>query len=170
MTARVTVDWQAEPSPAAPSGAAPEKENGMRNETVRDGYATNGAARAWMTLAGIVLVAVGLLGFISNPLVGASTNALVATDAVHNVVHLATGLLALYIAFALRGDMQANATIGFGVLYVVIFLAVVASPKLFGLFSVPANAVDHVIHVGLAAVSLAVGYMARGRSDSRATA
>jgi len=81
---------------------------------------------------------------------------------------LGTGLLALYIAFGLTGENQVNGTIGFGVLYVVIFLAVLVSPTLFGLFQVPASAPLHVIHVALAVVSLAVGYMARGRATSSA--
>ena len=123
----------------------------MRNDPI---------ARSWITLAGIVLIAVGALGFISNPLVGQGS-ALIPTGTVHNLVHLATGLLALYIAFGLRGLAQANGVIGFGVLYVVIFVAVVLSPTLFGLFEFAANVYLHVIHAALAVVSLAVGYMAR---------
>ena len=119
-------------------------------------------AMGWITLAGVVLVAVGLLGFVSNPLVGSASGALVPTDNIHNVVHLVTGLLALYIGFGLKGETQVNGVIGFGILYVVIFLAVVISPTLFGIFSVSANVVIHLIHAALAVVSLAVGYMARG--------
>jgi hypothetical protein len=127
-------------------------------------------AQPWMTLAGIVLVAVGLLGFINNPIVGQQANAILPTDTLHNIVHLATGALALYIAFGLRGETQASATLGFGVLYAVIFLAVLLSPNLFGLFSVPANAAIHVVHAALAVVSLAIGYMARGNATSTRTA
>lgn len=116
----------------------------------------------WMALAGVVLVAVGVLGFLPNPIVTNDPTALVPVDALHSIVHLGTGVIALYIAFGLRGDTQANATIGFGVLYVVIFLAVLVSPTLFGLFSIKANAVLHVIHATLALVSLATGYMSRG--------
>ncbi len=123
--------------------------------------------KAWTTLAGIVLVAVGLLGFISNPLVGSAEGALVPTDALHNIVHLGTGLLALAIAFGTTGKTQVDATFGFGILYVVIFLAVVVSPTLFGLFAVPANAVLHAIHAALAVVSLGVAYMARGTALAR---
>src|SRR5918997_2716101 len=125
----------------------------------------NNLVQTWMTLAGIVLVAVGLLGFINNPIVGADPNALVQTNTLHNIVHLATGLIALYIAFGLHGENQANAAIGFGVLYVVILLALIVSPTLFGLFAdAPADINEHLIHVTLAVVSLAVGYMARNRS------
>jgi hypothetical protein len=117
--------------------------------------------KSWSALAGVVLVAVGLLGFLGTPLVGSASGALVPTDALHNVVHLGTGVLALWIAFGLRGKTQVDALMGFGILYVVIFVAVLVSPTLFGLFSVPANAVVHVIHAALAVVSLGVAYMAR---------
>jgi hypothetical protein len=125
-----------------------------------------GLVQGWMTLAGIVLVAVGLLGFFENPLVGKASGALIPTDNTHNIVHLFTGLLALYIAFRLRGQNQVSATLGFGILYVVIFLAVVVSPTLFGFFDVPATPIIHVIHAALAVVSLGVGYMARNSAPS----
>ncbi len=123
---------------------------------------TSNTVQLWAAVAGIVLVLVGILGFISNPLVGSANGALVPTDALHNIVHLGTGLLALYIAFGLSGMAQVNGVIGFGFLYVVIFAAVLLSPNLFGLFSISANWLLHVIHGALALVSLAVGYMAKG--------
>jgi Domain of unknown function (DUF4383) len=123
--------------------------------------------KLWATLAGIILIATGVLGFIANPLVGSATGALVPTDNLHNVVHLGTGLLALGIAFGLRGSQQVDAMLGFGVLYVVIFVAVLVSPTLFGLFSVPANGVTHVIHAAVAIVSLGVALMARSAAPSR---
>lgn len=121
-------------------------------------------AKMWATLAGIVLVVVGLLGFIDNPLVGSAEGALVPTDALHNIVHLATGAIALAIAFGTSGKQQVDAVLGFGILYVVIFVAVLVSPTLFGLFTVPANAVIHVIHAALAVVSIGVAMMARNEA------
>jgi hypothetical protein len=130
---------------------------------------TTNIAQGWMALVGLVLLAAGLVGFLNTPLAGSSGNALLATDTVHNVVHLLTGLLALGIAFGLKGETQVNAVIGFGVLYAVIFVAVLVSPTLFGLFSVAANAPIHVIHAAVALVSLAVGLMARGGSTQTAS-
>ena len=130
---------------------------------------TTNIAQAWMALVGLVLLAAGIIGFLNTPLAGSSANALLATDKVHNVVHLGTGLLALAIAFGLRGETQVNAVIGFGVLYVIIFVAVLLSPTLFGLFSVSANAPIHVIHAAVAAVTLAVGFMARGSATQTAS-
>ena len=130
---------------------------------------TANIAQAWMALVGLVLVAAGLIGFLNTPLAGSSADALLQTDTVHNVVHLLTGLLALGIAFGLRGDQQVNAVLGFGVLYVIIFVAVLLSPTLFGLFSVSANAPIHVIHAAVAVVTLAVGLMARGGATQTAS-
>jgi len=130
---------------------------------------TTNIAQGWMALVGLVLLAAGLVGFLNTPLAGSSANALLATDTVHNVVHLLTGLLALGIAFGLKGETQVNAVIGFGVLYAVIFVAALVSPTLFGLFSVAANAPIHVIHAAVALVSLAVGLMARGGSTQTAS-
>ena len=113
--------------------------------------------------------AAGLIGFLNTQVAGSSTDALLATDTVHNVVHLLTGLLALGIALGLKGEQQVNAVLGFGVLYVIIFVAVVLSPNLFGLFSVAANAPIHVIHAAVAVVTLAVGLLARGGSTQMAS-
>ncbi|CAN5757288.1 hypothetical protein BH20CHL5_BH20CHL5_09620 [soil metagenome] len=135
----------------------------------------NGMVRSVAAIVGIVLVAAGLLGFIGNPIVGPGpnnngTDVLLAANSVHNIVHLATGALALYIAFGLSGTQQANAFLGFGILYVVIFVAVLFSPTLLGLFDpIEANVPIHVLHAGLAIVGLGVGYMARGSTSAVAT-
>lgn len=130
---------------------------------------TTNIAQAWMALVGLVLVAAGLIGFLNTPLAGTSADALLATDTVHNVVHLLTGLLALGIAFGLRGEQQVNAVLGFGVLYVIVFVGVLLSPNLFGLFTVSANAPIHVIHAAVAVVTLAVGLIARGGATQTAS-
>ena len=123
-------------------------------------------AQAWIMLVGIVLLAVGLLGFSNNPLVGGA-NALFPTGNVHNVVHVLTGLVALYIAFIAKGADQINGVIGFGILYVVIFVACLVSPNLFGLFDINVNVADHLLHAGVAVVSLGLGYVARTAAMSK---
>lgn len=122
-------------------------------------------ARWWLLLSGVILIVVGVLGFFSNPLVG--PDGLVATDNPHNVVHVLTGLLALGLAYGLRDDIG-TATIAFGLIYAAVFVVTVISPTLFGVFSVEVNVIDHVIHIGLAIVSLGLGYMARSRSPMTA--
>jgi hypothetical protein len=128
-------------------------------------------ARTWMIAAGIALLGAGLIGFIpNNPIASSDPGALFRVNAVHNIVHLITGALALGIGLGLRGRDLANATIGFGVLYLLVAVLLIVDPTMFGLFSdAPANGLDHALHAALAIVSLALGYMARQRVDSRAT-
>ena len=125
-------------------------------------------ARYWMIIAGVALLIVGLLGFVpGNPIASADETALFRANALHSVIHLATGLLALWIGYSTRGLTLANWTIGYGVLYAVIAVLLLLDPTLFGLFSdAPANAADQVLHAALAIVSIALGYMARGEAPA----
>lgn len=125
-------------------------------------------ARTWMIIAGVALIGAGLIGFIpGNPIASADEAALFRVNAIHNLVHIGTGLLALAIAFGTTGRTLADGTIAFGVLYAVVAVLLVVDPTLFGLFSdAPANAADHLLHAGLAVVSIALGWMARGREPS----
>jgi hypothetical protein len=122
-------------------------------------------ARYWLLLTGVILVVVGIVGFLDNPLVG--TTGLVATDSVQNVIHVLTGLLALGLAYGMREDIGTAAML-FGALYAAVFVVTIVSPTLFGIFSVPVNGIDHLIHLAVAVVSLGLGYMARGRSTAAA--
>jgi hypothetical protein len=122
-------------------------------------------ARTWMIVAGVALVGAGLIGFLpGNPIASEDPGALFRVNAAHNIVHLATGLLALAIAFGTSGRTLADATTGFGVLYAVVAVLLIVDPTMFGLFAdAPANAADHILHAGLAIVSIALGVMARQR-------
>jgi hypothetical protein len=124
--------------------------------------------KTYATVVGIVLVAVGILGFIPNPIVSSQPGALFAVNVVHNLVHLLTGAAALGIAFGISDRLQqANALIAFGVVYAVVLILTILSPTLFGLFAdAEVNIADHILHLVLAVGSIAVGWMAR---NERAT-
>ena len=119
-------------------------------------------AKTWALVAGAVLVLVGILGFFSNPIVGSAPGALVATDTMQNIVHIGTGILALAIYSLSSGNARKTALIGFGILYAAVFVLILLSPNLFGVFAVPANGIDQLIHIALAALTLGVAFMARG--------
>lgn len=53
-------------------------------------------AKTLSIIFGIILVLLGLLGFVSNPLIG--SGALFAADAMHNVIHLILGAILLSVA------------------------------------------------------------------------
>jgi uncharacterized membrane protein HdeD (DUF308 family) len=150
--------WDCDGNATVPASdqLGPGWEAGMDNQQL---------TRYWMIVAGIALVGAGLLGFVpDNPIASSDPDALFRVNAIHNVVHLLTGALALAIAFGTRGEALANATIAFGVLYAAVAVLLIVDPTLFGLFEdAPANTADHVLHAALAVVSIALGFMARER-------
>lgn len=122
--------------------------------------------RSWMVFAGVALIGAGLIGFVpNNPIASSDPSALFRVNALHNIVHLATGALALWIGLGMRGMNLANGLIGFGVLYALVAVLLIVDPTMFGLFSdAPTNAADHVLHAALAIVSIALGWMLRGET------
>ncbi len=54
-------------------------------------------AKTLSLIFGAILVLLGLLGFISNPLIGA--NALFVADGAHNLIHIILGAILLAVAF-----------------------------------------------------------------------
>ena len=119
--------------------------------------ADDGIAKAWMIAVGVALLGAGLLGFVDNPIASEREDALFHVDAVHNVVHIATGLIALAIGAFLHGRDLARGAIAFGAAYALVLVATLISPELFGIFSMPVNAADHGLHAVLAVGSVAVG-------------
>jgi hypothetical protein len=128
--------------------------------------------RWWLIFAGASLIGAGLIGFVpGNPIASSDPNALFRVNALHNIIHIATGALALWLAFGTRGYNLANGLIGYGALYAVVAVLLIVDPTLFGLFSdAPANVADHVLHAALAIVSIALGWMLRSETSSTVTA
>ena len=87
-------------------------------------------------IVGAVLILVGVLGFFANPIVCSAPGALVATDTLHNIVHIGTGVVALAIAGP-KGDNLVNGSSVSAFLYAVVFVLVLISPNPLGLFSIP---------------------------------
>lgn len=100
---------------------------------------------------GIVLIAVGILGFVNDPVLG-----IFEVDTVHNIVHLLSGILA--IAAAASGASYARLyLIIFGIVYgIVTVVGFVNAGDILGLFTV--NQADNYLHTAIALVCLAVGF------------
>ncbi len=116
-------------------------------------------AKTIATLLGIVFILAGLVGFAAPSLLGAHLSP------AHNIVHLVSGAIALYLG--LKGSLSATKTfcLVFGAVYLLLGLAgfllgsgadrmlhVIAGTLEFG-------TVDHVIHVLLGAIFLIGGLM-----------
>lgn len=122
---------------------------------------------------GVVLLIVGVLGFIPNPIVGdpgaaedaqdrtdaAEDGALFGVNLLHNLVHVASGLVALWAGFLSdRPEHHSRAyNIGFGTIYAVVTLLGFLAPDF--MFDVLAiNTADNLLHLAIAVVLLGVGF------------
>jgi len=113
-------------------------------------------------LIGLAFLAVGCLGFVANPIVGESHDAIFHADQVHNIVHLVSGALFLLVALA----MPASAG-GFCKLFGIVYLALGVMGlvqygtdgmgKLLGFLHV--NGADNFLHIGLGLVIFLAGFL-----------
>jgi hypothetical protein len=113
-------------------------------------------AKKFAVIFGIVFVLVGLLGFVSNPIVG--DTGFFHTDALHNIVHLLVGIVLLIAAGAGTRASALWLKI-WGAVYLVLFLVGLVQPDmLLGL--VGANKNDTYLHLVLGVVLIVVGMWA----------
>src|SRR3989338_8127499 len=113
------------------------------------------AKKLVMTL-GVVFIVVGLLGLVNDPILG-----IFEVDLVHNLVHIASGVLA--VIFAGKGEMMAKKFAQvFGVVYALVAVLGLVLPgeKVLGL--IQANFADDLLHVALAAIFLYAGFGMKG--------
>jgi len=101
---------------------------------------------------GIMFIAVGLLGFIPNPIIGESGKAIFHADTMHNIVHIVSGILFLVFAFAAPAYAPAFMKI-FGVVYLLLGIIGIVNfgmdrmGTVLGFLHV--NGADNLLHMGL---------------------
>ena len=112
-------------------------------------------AKTVCKILGVVFLLVGLIGFVSPGLLGAHLNT------AHNLVHIVSGAIALYLGFA--GTLAAAKTFAlvFGVVYLglgVLGLGMGSGPdRMWMLGPLHFGQADHGIHILLGVVFLAGG-------------
>ena len=107
-------------------------------------------------ILGWILLILGILGFISNPLVGA--NGLFVTDGVHNLIHLITGAILLWAAYKAMGNAAMWLKV-FGIIYLLIAILGFFSSSVLGMVM---NGADNWLHLVLAVIFLWVGFKKNG--------
>lgn len=114
------------------------------------------SARVISIILGLVLIGVGALGFVPGQKIVAAQDAIFVVDFMHNVVHLATGLLLLILPFILGGKQTLLLV---GVVYAAVAVLGFLRPEdpflLNGIIAM--NQADRYLHVLLAAVLLLAG-------------
>jgi hypothetical protein len=130
-------------------------------------------AQWYCLLGGLSLLLAGVLGFLADSsfetggdvqgesFIGFEVNA------IHNLVHVASGLLLLAASRARRSARAV--ALGFGVVYgVVAIIGIADGSDVLGL--IPVNSADNVLHVALAGLGIVAGLLSRdadrGHSDT----
>ena len=111
---------------------------------------------------GVVFIAIGLLGFVPAVTPDMHLLGIFHVDAVHNVIHLASGVVALLAASSARYAKLYFQV--FGVVYGIVavggflpFLSFGDDMKLLGLTHM--NLADNLLHVAIAGASLYLGFV-----------
>jgi hypothetical protein len=116
-------------------------------------------ARLYTTVVGVVLTIAGIIGFFYSSSFGSPGTVddvfgIFAVNGWHNVLHLATGLLAL----AAAGYAARSYALAFGLFYVVVAVwgfIVGSGDSILGI--VPVNAADNVFHLIIGVLGLGAG-------------
>lgn len=105
---------------------------------------------------GIVLTAVGILGFVPGVTNGEMLLGIFHVDAVHNIIHLATGILGILVGTAWASHASLYFKV-FGVVYAIVAVAgFVQGTTVLNVIGV--NMADNVLHVAIAVAALYVGF------------
>jgi len=115
--------------------------------------------KAFNKVAGVILLAVGLLGLAEPNLLGMHLTPM------HNIIHLLTAAIALYMGFAASVSAARTFSIAFGAVYLLLgVLGFVAPGLVTSVIRHPAVSAgelmpDNVVHLLLGGAFLAVGLM-----------
>ena len=116
-------------------------------------------AKTWAMVFGWIFILVGVLGFVSNPIVG--MNGLFHADTMHDLIHIILGAILLWAAYA-APHKAAAVMKGEGVLYLILailgFVLVSGTGTLLGLAEINGN--DNYLHLVLGIVLLLAGMKA----------
>ena len=113
-------------------------------------------------LFGVVFLLVGILGFIPGITSNGHLLGIFEVDALHNIIHLLSGIL----AFAMGGSVSGarNYFRIFGVVYAVVtVVGFLQGDTVLGLIGV--NMADHILHLIIAVVALWFGFAGSGKDS-----
>jgi hypothetical protein len=129
-------------------------------------------AQWYCLLAGVALLLAGIFGFISDSSfttgdsVQGDTFLGFEVNAIHNLVHLASGLV--LVAASVKRRSARTVAIAFGVVYgLVAVIGLIDAEDVLGL--IPINGADNALHLALSALGIASGAISRGDDRGRGT-
>ena len=126
-------------------------------------------AQWYCLLAGLSLLLAGIVGFLADSsfttgdgINGDKLLSIFEVNGIHNLVHVASGLLLL--AASPKRASAKTVAIAFGLVYgVVTIIGLIDGKDVLGL--IPVNPADNVLHIALSLLGLITGFMSRGSDD-----
>lgn len=126
-------------------------------------------AKLYAQVFGIVLTAVGLLGFIDALAPSGNLLGIFAINPAHNVVHILSGIVGLAAGFLGSGQYARWYAGVFGVVYgLVTVVGFIQTTTVLGI--IPVNLPDNLLHAAIAIVSLVVFFSTSSRKVAVASA
>jgi hypothetical protein len=119
-------------------------------------------AKTAALVLGFVFIIVGVLGYVPNPIVGPS--GIFVTNTVHNLIHIASGIVLLLGVYSSLGSSLALKVIG--VVYALVAVLGFLMPGDMMLGMVAMNGADRWLHVALAIVILYAGFGLSAESNA----
>lgn len=104
---------------------------------------------------GAILVLVGLIGFVNDPVFG-----LFEVDVLHNIIHLLSGAALLVAGFVNNGIYARAANLTLGIVYALVTLLGFVAPAVLGAIF-ETNMADNWLHLLLAVVLIGVAFVNR---------
>ena len=145
--------------------AARGSEYGARRQGAKEG-AGRTLAQAFCLVTGLVLIAVGVLGFFfggggftTGPGVSGEPFIVFEVNGWHNIVHLASG--AFLLLMAAKPATAITGALAFGAIYVVVTVWGFVDGNDIATIA-PVNAPDNFLHLVLAVVAILIGVSAGG--------
>lgn len=120
------------------------------------------------TLFGVVFLLIGVLGFVPSITKDEMLLGIFHVNMAHNVVHLLSGAVALWAGMTSMGASRIYFR-GFGVVYALVAVLGFMNPEGPVLGMVSNNPADTYLHVGIALVSLIIGFAPTGSSATSTT-
>jgi hypothetical protein len=168
--------------PGNASIPAPRRALDARNKEIRMAHASSARAGTrdrsrtpaqwYCLLGGLALLLAGIFGFFADSSFDTGSNVDgdlflgFEVNAIHNLVHVASGLV-LLAAFPRRASARAVA-LGFGLVYgLVAVIGLIDGSDVLGL--IPVNSADNVLHIALAALGIITGLISRDSDRGRGT-
>lgn len=114
-------------------------------------------ARTYALIVGWLMTIVGIVGFFSGGML-----LVFEVNTVHNIIHLLTGLVALFFGYYVAGTYSRSFDQWLGIVYAVVAVlgfavAGLGSATILGIL--PVNLADNILHSAIALSALSAGFL-----------